>query len=129
MPFIAGIQMSEDSFIKDIYPDLKKNQKSSIMMVFLDSGNISPYEFDPQNIFLPNFGGVFTGFLKEFSKYHGIKKSKHFDLEKHKIDSKKEILKIKMRSKPDKKPTKNKSKVKHQTFDQQVSSISLLQST
>lgn len=123
MPFLAGIKMTEADFLHDIYPDLTKNQKSSILLVFLDSGNISPYEFDPHNIFLPQFGGVLVNFLKDFTKYHGVKKSKHFELEKHRLDAKKEILKLKMKIKSDKKSTKNKSKLKNQPYEQQVSNL------
>lgn len=124
MPFLSGIQMTESAFLEDIYPDLRKNQKSSILLVFLDSGNISPYEFDPRNLFLPHFGGVLSNFLRDFTKYHSMKRSKHFELEKHRLDAKKEILKLKMKSKPDKKSTKNKSKVKNPPHDQQVSRLS-----
>ena len=95
-----------------------------MMFVFLDSGNISPYEFDPQNIFLPQMNGIWLDFMRDYSKFHGVKKSKYFELEKHKFDSKKDILKIKMKAKPDKKPIKNKSKAKNFTHDQQVGTIS-----
>lgn len=93
-----------------------------MLFVFLDSGNLSPYEFDPQIIFLPQMNNLWSDFLRDYSKYHGVKKSKHFDLERQKIDSKKELLKLKMKSKPDKKATRNKSKSKTFPLDQQIGS-------
>lgn len=118
MPFLAGVQMNEAAFLSDVYPNLTRNQKSCILFAFLDSGNLSPYEFNPQNIFLPHMGNIWADFIRDFSKYHGVKKSKHFELEK--MAGTNGLLKFKMKVKPDKKVTRNKAKVKIFPPEQQV---------
>jgi hypothetical protein len=130
MPFIAGIEIAETSFLQSVYPKMKANQKNRMLMVFLDSNNVSPYEFDPKDIFLPSFGGAWNVFLREFGKLHMYKKSKYFDLEKRKLPNKKEETRFKFKAKPDKKAQVNKSKPKLITLDQQMSNtVALTQPT
>lgn len=52
-----------------------------------------------------------------------MKKSKYVDLEKKKIVGKKELYSFKLKSKPDKKSSVNKSKPKTTSLDQQISSL------
>lgn len=92
----------------------------------MDSNNLSPYQFDPSNIFLPNFEGAWFNFMSSFQKVHGIKKSKYIELDKKKSTSKKEMLHFKMKSKPDKKAVLNKSKPKYTPLDTQIRKIGLL---
>ena len=123
MPFFAGLQMREGEFLEDVYPKMKNSQKNRLLLIFLDSNSVSPYEFDPQDLSLPHFDGVWSSFLKDYSKYHGVKKSKYFDLEKKKSPlSKKEVLYLKMKPKPDKKVKKNKAKPSATPLDVQLSS-------
>ena len=123
MPFFAGVQMPESEFLQTVYPKMRLNQRNRILLVFLDSNNVSPYEFDPHDMSIPYFNGVWQGFLHTFSKYNGIKKSKYFDLEKKKSESKNETLHFKMKGKPEKKAKRNKAKPQSIPIDIQISII------
>jgi hypothetical protein len=123
MPFFAGLQMPEGEFLEDVYPKMKNSQKNRLLLIFLDSNSISPYEFEPHDLSLPHFDGVWGSFLRDYSKYHGVKKSKYFDLEKKKSPlSKKEVYCLKMKAKPDKKAKKQKTKPKATPLEVQLSS-------
>lgn len=108
--------------MQSVYPKMKTNQSNRLLLIFIDSNSISPYEFDPQQIFLPSFGGAWQDFFARFSKLHTIKKSKYIELDKKKLSNKKESYVFKMKAKPDKKATINKSKTKVIPIEQQFGS-------
>lgn len=105
--------MTEENFVQKVFPALKANQKNQILFVYIDSSFIELYEAKVEDIPLPQFANAWTLFLTEYSKYHGLKKSRVIDIEKTKAKGdKKELMRFRFKPKPDKKPTINKSRPK-----------------
>ena len=113
MPFMAGINISEADFHSKIFPAMKNTQKNRILIVMLESNTFAPYEFSPeQDLLAPSLQNIWTGFIKESSKHHWIKKSRCIEFEKKESPQlAADVWKFKMRLKPDKKVTKTKPKV------------------
>lgn len=111
MPFFCGIKMTEENFVQKVFPALKANQKNQILFVFIDSSYMELYEAKAEDIPMPQFASAWTLFLTEYSKYHGLKKSRVVEIEKSKAKGeKRELMRFKLKSKADKKPTANKSR-------------------
>lgn len=105
--------MSEENFVQKVFPALKANQKNQILFVYIDSSFMELYEAKAEDIHLPQFANAWTLFISEYSKYHGLKKSRVVEIEKSKVKGdKRELMKFKLKTKPDKKPTPNKSRPK-----------------
>lgn len=112
MPFMAGINIPEADFNAHILPGMKRSQKNRILIVMLDSNTFVPYELTlEQDLLIPSLNGVWSGFLKDTTKHHWIRKSRCVEFEKKESPQlRRDIWRFKLRSKPDKKVTKQKPK-------------------
>ena len=111
VPFFTGVKVAEADFQSKILPTMKGNQGNKVLLIYLDSNSLIPYEFKPEDFDLPHFNGAFQKFMSDYGKYHGLKKSRFIEVEKKKV-GKKEVHKLKMRAKAEKKVSVNKSKPK-----------------
>ena len=98
--------------MQSILPKVKSNQQNHVLIVYLDSNLVTSHNFDLNEIQIPHFGGAWIKFLDSYSKFHGVKKSRNIDIERIKIKGSEDHLKFKIKNKPDKKQTLNKSKPK-----------------
>jgi hypothetical protein len=125
MPFILGKQMSESNFQSKILTKMQANQRNRILIIYLDSSGALTYEFNPKDLVVPHFNGAFGHFVKEFGKLHGLKESRYLQIEKSKVQGRKEeVIGFRLRSKVEKKAVKNKSRPKLITQSQQLAYIS-----
>ena len=129
VPFVCGVKISEQDFKTKIMPQLQSSQKNQVVFMYLDSHLVEPYQFDPSELPLPLLGGVWPNWLNDASKLHHVKKSRTIDIEKYKSPEKKELMRFKLRSKPDKKPSISKPKIKTVPFDTEYRNPVLTQAT
>jgi hypothetical protein len=104
--------MDDAVFEEKVFKSMQSNQSNQILFVYLDSHKIVPYEFKESDIWLPQFNGAWHHYLNEYSKLHGLKKSRTVELEKIKVKGKQDFLKFKFLKKIEKKATLNKGKPK-----------------
>ena len=113
VPFICGVKMNDDTFNQKVLPALRSNQKNQILFVYIDTHHTDLHEINSADIVLPQLSNSWTILINEYSKYHGLKKSRCIEIDKLKVKSpKREILVFKYKTKADKKPTMNKSRPK-----------------
>lgn len=123
--FCYGIKMDDSIFEEKVFKSMQHNQTNQILFVYLDSFKVIPYEFKESDIWLPQFNDAWHQYLNQFSKLHGLKKSRSVELEKIKIKGKQDFLKFKFLKKIEKKATINKARPKQIADTQYYGRLSL----